>query len=278
MLTCCSVLPCGVFGAAEIQSLEFFCCASDDLFYVDACNCHGQQTNSTENGEAAAYVVGNYEHFPAFLHCHVVQNAAACVGNSGDALACFFCAVLLDQQTLEHTECQSGFQSGAGFGDNSDIEVLIAQTVQGVHHAVGGQAVAYEDDVNVAFLHGGAQQVNSCASTQIATADTDNDQSLRTCADLFSASDDLLQFGVCDGLRQLQPADEVVTLAGAFRQHAVCVSNCCVVGTITGEEGGSAGQINFNHRIEFLSYMYFCFGYKFSYYHYTPKLVKCKYN
>ena len=177
-----------------------------------------------------------------------MQHALVGVGDGGDAFFGAGGAVFGLEQALEHPECQGGFQGGAGLGDHAQIKVLVAQPVQGVHHGVGGEAVAHEDDIRVIGLFRGAQQVHGGPGAQVGSADAHDHQGLGPGADAFAGGDDLLQLAAGHIPGKGEPACEVRARAGALGKGAVCRGNGGVIRAHISEERGSTGQIDFDHR------------------------------
>ena len=217
-----------------------------------------------QDAEAAADVVGDDEAGPAGLVGQGFEHAALCVGGGEDVLVCLV-AVLLDQQLAEDAEGDRGLERGAGLGDDVDVEVHVAERLDGVVQRVGGEGVAHEKHAGIALAGAGLEKLDRALGAEVGAADADGDEGLRAAADLLGRGDDGVELGVLDALGQAEPAGEVRAEAGALGQGLVGQLRQLVVGAGCGEEGLSARKVDFDHE----SASCICCSVVFPYPHYS---------
>ena len=211
------VLVSVVVLAQDGEALHGVGCALHQLVDVDAGSGDGQQTHGGEHGVAAADVIGNHESGPALRVRQLLQSALGTVGGGVDALVGFFHTHLIFQQLAQHAEGQRGLGGGAGLGDDVDGELLALAQSDDIVQVGGADAVAAEVDLQAVLDLVVVQALHSLddgAGTQIAAADTGDDQNLGVLTDLLGGLFDAGELFLVVIAGQIHPAQEVI--AGAI--------------------------------------------------------------
>ena len=114
MLPCRGVLPRGVFGGAQVESLELLYRAVNDSLYIYSGDGHGQEAHRGKHAVSSADIVGHDEALPALGVRERFEHAALCIGGGENV---FFCgvAVFLLKKLPENAEGERRLKRGAGF-------------------------------------------------------------------------------------------------------------------------------------------------------------------
>ena len=192
---------------------------------VSARNSDGKQTDSREDGESAADVVGYDEGLIAFLVSQRLEGASCLVGGAVDALTRAFLAVLLLEHLAEYAERDRRLGGGARLGNHVDRDVLALAKLHDLGKRRGADGVTREEDLRgilageVVVLRG--QKLYRGARAEIGTADADNNEHVGVLFDFLGSrldAGELLFVIVCG---KIQPADEVVAQACAVMERLV---------------------------------------------------------
>ena len=263
----CGIQPHGVFEGTDVISLLGLSSTAHDFHGVDAGNCHGQQTHSGQHRVTAAHIGGNHEGLPALFGSHLTQCALGGVGDGVCTLPGAVGAVLALQHPAQGAGSDGGLGGGAGLGNDGDGEILALQQTLQLIPCTGGQAVAGIVDLGIALaladvVVAALHQLDGSTGAQVAAADTDDHEYIGGLADALCGGTDAADLIGLLGNRQIQPAQEIVTLATALGQGHVGIKDLLLGCQQIGQRQLSPhiGNVNFNHKkvsvLSFLSHFY----------------------
>ena len=172
---------------------------------VKAGNGDGQQPYDTQDGEAAADVLGDVEAGEPVLGYILAQRAVIVAGHHVDAVLSFLFAVLGEHLLLQDGVGQQGFQRRAGLGDDAQAGGLLLHGGDHLFQVGAGHVVAGEHHMRTAGLVA-VERVNNGTGAQVGSADADDDKERAFAGDVVGALLDLVQFLPGHRLRKSHPA------------------------------------------------------------------------
>ena len=161
------ILPGGVFGRLRAHGGKGFDGLADHGLYINTGGGHWQQADGRQYAVAPADVVRHDEGLPALFVRHVLEHAAVGVRRGENVLFGLLRTVLCLQQAAEHPERERGLERCAGFGDDVQVKVQIAQLLEQMHQRVRRQGVAGKENFRVAGLRPRPQQLQGALRAEI---------------------------------------------------------------------------------------------------------------
>ena len=219
---------------------------------VDARRRDRQQTDRRQHGIASANVVGHDERLIALLRGKRLERAARAVSRGIDAALRTGFAVLFLKQLLEDAERDGRLRRRAGFGDDDHGEIPVADHGDRLAQRLTGDAVAREIDIRRLLREGvvvrALQKLYHRARTEIRAADADDDNGLRIALDLLRRLLDAGELFLVVVHRQVDPAEEIISRAGAVQQRIQRRLAPCRV--LCGREALRSVQIDSDHTFK----------------------------
>ena len=164
---------------------------------INASGGEGEQADGAEDGVATADIIRDNETLIAFGDRFVVKSAMGSVGGGVDARLGGV-TVFGVKFSLEKAEGHGWFGGGAGFRDDVDGEVVVAEGGEEVGVGCGAERVA---GVKQFHARSGAESFGEGAVTEVGAADTDTNEIFGGFLDFGGGGLDGGKLGAVVGLR-----------------------------------------------------------------------------
>ena len=185
----------GLDGADE--SLALGGGTSEQRLNINPSGGEGEQADGAKDGVATADIIRDNETLIAFGDRFVVKSAMGSVGGGVDARLGGV-TVFGVKFSLEKAEGHGWFGGGAGFRDDVDGEVVVAEGGEEVGVGFGAERVA---GVKQFHARSGAESFGEGAVTEVGAADTDTNEIFGGCLDFGGGGLDGGKLGAVVGLR-----------------------------------------------------------------------------
>ena len=247
-----------ILGAVVVGAIGIFLagggCTSHYRINIQSGGSHRQQADRREHGKTAADVIRHDKGFVALVVRQLFERAALLIGRGEDALSGALAAVALFAQLFQLAERDGGLGGGAGFRDDVDAEIAVADDADDVVQVGGRQVVACKVDLRYAGRTGlvvklAVDELDRGTRAQIRAADADDDEHIAGLLDLRGGLLDAGELLTVVVHRQVEPAEKVVSGTAAADKCFLCRSDLRFIVRdfrLCADEAPQAGQFQFD--------------------------------